>query len=54
VALVGGWLFDNWKPVGPFLLMAGANCVMFTLAVITWFATRNAPAAAAAPATAKG
>ena len=34
VALIGGWLFDNWKPVGPFLLMAGANCVMFTLALV--------------------
>ncbi len=25
VALIGGWLFDHWRPVGPFLLMAGAN-----------------------------
>ncbi|MEQ1803588.1 MAG: MFS transporter [Gammaproteobacteria bacterium] len=54
VALIGGWLFDNWKPVGPFLLMAGANCVMFTLAMFTWFATRGRPTPAVAPAAAEG
>ncbi|MEO8225311.1 MAG: MFS transporter [Gammaproteobacteria bacterium] len=54
VALIGGWLFDNWKPVGPFLLMAGANCVMFTLAVVTYFATRGRAEAAPAPAAAEG
>jgi MFS family permease len=52
VALVGGWLFDNWRPVGPFLLMAAANCVMFTLAIVTFLATRGRPATA--PATAEG
>jgi predicted MFS family arabinose efflux permease len=54
VALVGGWLFDNWRPVGPFLLMAGANVVMFTLAVVTFFATRGRPTPTTAPATAEG
>lgn len=52
VALIGGWLFDNWRPVGPFLLMAGANCVMFILAVFTFFATRSRPVPV--PAAAKG
>ena len=54
VALVGGWLFDNWRPVGPFLLMAGANVVMFTLAVVTFFATRGRSTPTTAPATAEG
>ncbi len=54
VALAGGWLFDNWKPVGPFLLMAAANCVMFTLAIITYFATRGRAVATPAPAAAEG
>jgi MFS family permease len=51
IAQVGGWLFDNWKPVGPFLFMAGANAFMLvlTLATIVW--TR---AKAAAPAPAAG
>lgn len=44
VALVGGWLFDNWKPVGPFVFMAVANCVIFVLATLTFIATRNRPA----------
>jgi MFS family permease len=34
VGLVGGWLFDNWRPVGPFLYMAASNALMFTLAVL--------------------
>ena len=25
IAQVGGWLFDHWKPVGPFLFMAGGQ-----------------------------
>ncbi len=55
VAKGGGWLFDNWDPVGPFLLMAGANGVMFALALVTWFvmpraagATTTSPASAGA------
>lgn len=43
VAIVGGWLFDNWRPVGPFVFMATANSVLFILAVITWVSTRNRP-----------
>ena len=54
VALVGGWLFDNWKPVGPFLLMATANCVMFTLALVTLIATRARPPVPDAPAATGG
>ncbi|MEZ5565095.1 MAG: MFS transporter [Gammaproteobacteria bacterium] len=38
----GGWLFDNWRPVGPFVLMAVANCVMFTLATVTHLPRRAA------------
>lgn len=44
VAVIGGWLFDHWRPVGPFLLMAGANSVMFTLALLTLWVTRARPA----------
>ena len=54
VALVGGWLFDHWKPVGPFLLMAGANGLMFTLAIITLIVTRGQTTPASAPAPAEG
>jgi hypothetical protein len=31
VSLIGGWLFDVWRPSAPFLLMAGAN-----LALLVW------------------
>ena len=54
VAKVGGWLFDEWKPVGPFLLMAGANGLMFTLAIITLIVTRGQTTPASAPAPAEG
>ncbi|MCL4790976.1 MAG: MFS transporter [Gammaproteobacteria bacterium] len=46
VGLVGGWLFDNWKPVGPFLYMAASNATLFLLALLTIFLTRKSPAAA--------
>jgi hypothetical protein len=42
VGVVGGWLFDNWKPVGPFLYMAGSNAFMVMAAVLVFFATRRA------------
>lgn len=32
-AKFGGWLFSNWLPVGPFVLVAGANAVVFVLAI---------------------
>jgi MFS family permease len=38
--LVGGWLFDNWSPVGPFIYMAASNAVMFALALIVYSVTR--------------
>jgi MFS family permease len=41
VASIGGWLFDNWRPVGPFIFMACANCVTLVLAVVTLLATRS-------------
>jgi len=53
VAIVGGWLFDNWRPVGPFVFMATANCVMFMLALVTLAVTRGRAAAAAAAAAAE-
>jgi len=53
VGLVGGWLFDNWKPVGPFLYMAASNILMVALAIVVYVATRNA-ATAERPATAAG
>jgi MFS family permease len=30
--LGGGYLFDNWRPVGPFVLVASANIVLFFVA----------------------
>jgi MFS family permease len=42
VGLIGGWLFDNWKPVGPFLYMAGSNAVMVLAALLVFLATRGA------------
>ncbi len=42
VGVVGGWLFDNWKPVGPFLYMAGSNAFMVLAAVLVFVATRRA------------
>jgi len=53
VGLVGGWLFDNWKPVGPFLYMAASNMVMVVLAIIVYVSTRDA-ATADRPAAASG
>jgi MFS family permease len=40
VGLVGGWLFDHWSPVGPFIYMAASNAVMFALALIVYSVTR--------------
>ncbi len=48
VGLVGGWLFDNWRPVGPFLYMAASNALMFMLAVALLVFGRNARGAASA------
>ena len=42
VGLIGGWLFDNWKPVGPFLYMAGSNAFMVMAALLVFLATRKA------------
>lgn len=44
VGLVGGWLFDNWKPVGPFLYMAASNALLVVIALVTYVVTRNRPA----------
>lgn len=41
VGIVGGWLFDNWKPVGPFLYMAASNMLVFLLALLTYALTRR-------------
>lgn len=41
VGLIGGWLFDNWKPVGPFLYMAGSNAFMVLAAMLVYLATRG-------------
>jgi len=49
VGLVGGWLFDNWRPVGPFIYMAVSNALLVLLALATYMATRSR-AVAVAPA----
>lgn len=41
VGFVGGWLFDNWKPVGPFLYMAGSNGFLVIAALCVYFLTRG-------------
>jgi MFS family permease len=41
VGFVGGWLFDNWRPVGPFLYMAASNVLMLLLALLTFTMTRR-------------
>ena len=43
VGLVGGWLFDNRKPVGPFLYMAASNCLMVILALLLMASSRGKP-----------
>ena len=43
VGFIGGWLFDNWKPVGPFLYMAGSNAFLVMAAIGVYFATRQRP-----------
>lgn len=32
-AKTGGWLFDNWMPAGPFVLMGIANATLFFIAI---------------------
>jgi MFS family permease len=49
VGLVGGWLFDHWLRVGPFLYMAACNGLLMILAAATYVALR-ARATAPAPA----
>ncbi|MFZ1624954.1 MAG: MFS transporter [Gammaproteobacteria bacterium] len=44
VGVVGGWLFDNWKPVGPFLYMAASNATLFLITLLTMFFTRKTAA----------
>jgi MFS family permease len=50
VGIVGGWLFDNWRPVGPFIYMAASNALLFVLASVIYFTTRGP---ADTPATAE-
>jgi MFS family permease len=49
VGLVGGWLFDNWRPVGPFLYMAASNALLVLLAIAMLAYYRARPAVAGAP-----
>ena len=51
VGFVGGWLFDNWKPVGPFLYMAGSNAFLVMAAIGVYLATRQRPGNEPAAAT---
>jgi len=51
VGFIGGWLFDNWKPVGPFLYMAGSNAFLVFAAIGVYFATRQRASAQPAPIT---
>jgi MFS family permease len=43
VGILGGLLFDHWRPVGPFLLVAAANVVLMVAAASLWL-LRPSPA----------
>jgi MFS family permease len=47
VAMAGGYLFDAWRPTGPFALVAVANVVVFTLALLLYSRQRRSRASAA-------
>jgi len=51
VGIIGGWLFDNWKPVGPFIYMAISNATLFVVAVIVYAFTRGQARQASAAVT---
>jgi len=44
VGLAGGWLFDNWRPVGPFLYMAASNGLLVLIALLMLATRTGAPA----------
>lgn len=48
VGVVGGWLFDNWRPVGPFIYMAASNALMLVLALLLLAVGGRAPIASRA------
>jgi MFS family permease len=41
VGIVGGQLFDHWRPVGPFLLVAAANVVLLVAAMLVYALGRS-------------
>jgi MFS family permease len=41
VAKVGGYLFDNWSPIGPFMFVAVGNCLVFALAIFVYWLDRQ-------------
>ena len=41
VGIVGGWLFDHWNPVGPFVYMAASNVVLLMIAAAVFVNTRK-------------
>ncbi len=48
VAKVGGYLFDNWAPIGPFMFVAVGNVVVFVLAAIVLMIDKSPPPQASA------
>jgi MFS family permease len=42
--LIGGYLFDNWRPSAPFIYMGFVNCVLIVLASITFVLKPRPPA----------
>jgi predicted MFS family arabinose efflux permease len=49
--VIGGQLFDHWSPVGPFLLVAGANVILLAAAVVLLQAERRSRRAVTASST---
>lgn len=50
-AKTGGWLFDNWMPAGPFVLMGIANGTLFVIAVAVRIFAGDSPPADSTPQT---
>jgi len=41
--LIGGYLFDHWRPSAPFIYMGGVNCLLLIWATITYLVAPRAP-----------
>jgi MFS family permease len=49
-AIVGGYLFDVWRPSAPYVVMGGVSGILCLVATYTWLQTRTPAATLAAGA----